>query len=71
MTLFDPSAQNPAPEPRPFLPARTLLILLAAAVIGLVVAGLIFLDAGHGAAAAAAGLAAFGASVMGLHKLIS
>ncbi|MFF1909127.1 hypothetical protein [Kitasatospora sp. NPDC058218] len=59
------------PEPSPFLTVRTALVLLAAAVIGLVIGGLTFLSGGHAAVAAVAGLTASGASVLGLHTLIS
>ncbi|WP_380282518.1 hypothetical protein [Kitasatospora purpeofusca] len=64
---------NPSNQsgPTPFLTVRTVVVLLTAAVIGLVVGGLTFLGGGHSAAAAVAGLVAFGPSVTGLHKLIS
>ncbi|MFE7587758.1 hypothetical protein ACWDD9_31570 [Kitasatospora sp. NPDC001119] len=62
---------TPPPAPEPFLTVRTAVILLAGALTGLVVGGLTFLGGGRAATAAVAGLAAFGASVVGLHKLIA
>ncbi|GAA1108071.1 hypothetical protein [Kitasatospora arboriphila] len=63
---------NPSNQsgPTPFLTLRTVVVLLAAAVIGLVVGGLTFLSTRSAAGAVLAGLTAFGASVLGLHKLI-
>ncbi|GAA1959265.1 hypothetical protein [Kitasatospora viridis] len=57
-------------DPPPFLTLRTVTILLAAAFIGLVVAGLAFLSTRSAPGGALAGLTAAGASVVGLHQLI-
>jgi hypothetical protein len=54
----------------PLLTSHAALILLAAAVIGCVVAGLTHLSARNSAAAALAGLVGAGASIPVLHTLI-
>ncbi|MFG2825683.1 hypothetical protein ACGFX4_40420 [Kitasatospora sp. NPDC048365] len=75
MTPPDPTPQSrpsptpPSPTP-PFLTARTAIVLLSAAVIGLVAGGLAFLDGTPAAGAVLIGLTAAGASVLGLHTLI-
>ncbi|MFC5170637.1 hypothetical protein [Streptomyces mutomycini] len=54
----------------PLLTSHAALILLAAVVIGCVVAGLTHLSARNSAAAALAGLVGAGASIPVLHTLI-
>ncbi|CAL9591464.1 hypothetical protein SUDANB120_05254 [Streptomyces sp. enrichment culture] len=58
------------PDPGPFLPLHTALVLLAAAFIGVVVGGLTYLSGGPVAAAVLAGLTASGVSVPVLNSLI-
>ncbi|MEV7177794.1 hypothetical protein [Kitasatospora sp. NPDC093679] len=57
-------------ETAPLLPARTALVLLIAAVIGIVAGVLTFLGHSPVATAVLSGLTAAGASVPVLHKLI-
>jgi len=64
------SVPPPQPPPGPFLPLHTALVLLAAAVIGLVVAGLTFLSGTPAAGAVLAGLISAGGSVPVLRTLI-
>ncbi|MFF5024210.1 hypothetical protein ACFY2J_08160 [Streptomyces collinus] len=66
-TVPPPQTQQ---EPGPLLTLRTTVILLTAAIIGLVVGGLTFLSARSTAGAVLAGLTSFGVSVPVLHKLI-
>jgi hypothetical protein len=58
------------PPPGPFLPLHTALVLLAATVIGLVVAGLTFLSGTSVPGAILAGLISAGGSVPVLRTLI-
>ncbi|MFD7907059.1 hypothetical protein ACFV4G_33075 [Kitasatospora sp. NPDC059747] len=68
------SSPTPTPpnqsETEPLLTVRTAIILLTAAVIGLVAGGLTYLGTRSTPGAALAGLTAAGASVVGLHQLI-
>jgi hypothetical protein len=65
-----PASNSPESNPRPLLPQRTVLVLLAAAFVGVIVGVLTFLSAGNVAASLLAGLTGFGASTLGLHTLI-
>ncbi|MFI8933299.1 hypothetical protein ACIG3E_37230 [Streptomyces sp. NPDC053474] len=58
------------PERGPFLTVHTALVLLTAAVVGLVMGGLIFVGGGTAAEAAFTGLTAGGVSVPVLRGLI-
>ncbi|MEU4657289.1 hypothetical protein AB0G32_25700 [Streptomyces sp. NPDC023723] len=58
------------PAPTPFLTLHTAVVLVAAALIGLVVGGLTFLGGTPTAGAALAGLIAGGAGVPALRTLI-
>jgi hypothetical protein len=60
----------PAPGTEPFLSLHTTVVLLAAAVIGLVIAALTVLSGAHPATAAIAALTATGASTTVLRTLI-
>ncbi|MFB6641574.1 hypothetical protein ACFCYF_30520 [Streptomyces chartreusis] len=64
------SIQPPQPPSGPFLSLHTALVLLAAAVIGLVVATLTFLSGTSAAEAALAGLISASGSVPVLRTLI-
>ncbi|MFG1663806.1 hypothetical protein [Streptomyces sp. Y7] len=66
MSSFPP----PPPPPVPFLSLQTALVLLAAAVIGLVVACLMFLSGTPAAGAVLASLVSTGGSVPVLRTLI-
>ncbi|MEU6236273.1 hypothetical protein [Kitasatospora sp. NPDC047058] len=70
LTSTPPPPSQLPPEPEPLFTVRTAIILLGGAFIGTVVGGLTFLGGGSAAEAVLAGLTGFGASVMGLHKLI-
>ncbi|MFB6888741.1 hypothetical protein ACFCX4_05415 [Kitasatospora sp. NPDC056327] len=70
MTPSDPTPGTPPTDPAPLLTVRTTVVLLSAAVIGLVTGGLAFLGGGPTAGAVLAGLTASGAGVPALHKLI-
>ncbi|WP_234334600.1 hypothetical protein [Streptomyces sp. NRRL B-1347] len=58
------------PERDPFLSVHTALVLLTAAVVGLVMGGLVLVGGGTAAEAALTGLTAGGASVPVLRRLI-
>ncbi|MFE6486759.1 hypothetical protein ACFVGN_28010 [Streptomyces sp. NPDC057757] len=64
-----PNPPEPSP-PGPFLTQHTAIILLTAAVIGLVVSGLTFLNGTPPAGAVLAGLLSTGGSVPVLRTLI-
>ncbi|WP_371502985.1 hypothetical protein OG871_37575 [Kitasatospora sp. NBC_00374] len=70
MTSSNPTPRNQSTGPAPLLTVRTTIILLAAAVIGLVAGGLTLLGGGPAPDAVLAGLTGAGASVPVLHKLI-
>lgn len=64
------SGPVPTPGTEPFVSLHTAVVLLAAVVIGLVIATLTVLSGVHPAAAAVAGLTAAGASTTVLRTLI-
>ncbi|MER7850578.1 hypothetical protein ABTZ03_42365 [Kitasatospora sp. NPDC096077] len=69
MTMPERTSQA-QPETDPLLTAYAALVLLIAAVIGLIVGGLAFLSGSPAAGAVLAGLSAVGVSVPVLHRLI-
>ncbi|AQU67729.1 hypothetical protein BBN63_17265 [Streptomyces niveus] len=66
-----PASNSPGSGREPLLPQRSVLVLLAAAFIGVIVGVLTFFSAGSVAGALLAGLTGSGASTLGLHILIS
>ncbi|MFJ9447191.1 hypothetical protein ACIRRH_35875 [Kitasatospora sp. NPDC101235] len=69
MTMPEHTSQT-QPETAPLLTAYAALILLTAAVIGLITGGLAFLSGSPAAGAILAGLSGTGVSVPVLHRLI-
>ncbi|MGW6790758.1 hypothetical protein [Streptomyces chartreusis] len=65
-----PEPSPSSPDAEPLLSQRAALVLLMAAFIGTVVGVLTFFSASNAAGALLAGVTAFGASTLGLHKLI-
>ncbi|WP_214103219.1 hypothetical protein [Acrocarpospora catenulata] len=59
-----------ARQPDPLLPRRTVLILIASILAGLVIGGLSFLGGVPAPLAVVAGLAAAGGTIVGLHALM-
>ncbi|MFF3456987.1 hypothetical protein ACFYXH_22160 [Streptomyces sp. NPDC002730] len=71
MTAVPTPPPAPGPEdPKPFLPARTAIVLLMAAFVGAIAGVLTYFSTGNTAGAALAGLAGFGGSVPVLNSLI-
>lgn len=70
--MASPSVPPGPPDPGegPLLSQRAALILVTAFVIGGLAGGLSLLGGGNLATSLLAGLTAWGASILGLHKLI-
>jgi uncharacterized membrane protein len=65
------SNHEPQQHPGPFLPVRTAFILVCALLVGATAGGLTYANSRHPAEAVLVGGAAFGSSLLALHKLIA